>query len=497
MTSRLLLATLAVCSALPAIPAQGLRAEEAALVKDVSANVMKGHVSFLASDALEGRDTPSPGLDVASEYIASQLRAFGLQPLANGTYFQDAPYVLSSQPMESFSLRLSGQGKALSLAAGKAGVNASAALSFDDLEVVKVDLADEKAALPAKETVEGRVLLFARMNRALYTRRQELARLGARAVLVLAQPMRGTRLREDGAAPESAPPLITIDDDEWRRAFDALPAGPTPFKVSGATSAPVERRITLRNVIGVLPGADPVLKDTVILLSAHYDHVGRRPQQQGDNIYNGANDDASGVASVLELARTLSRLSERPKRSIAFAFWFGEEKGLLGSRYYARHPVFPLAGTIANLNLEHMGRTDDMEGAKLSKVSATGFDYSDVIDVLSKAGADTGVEAWKHPTNSDLFFSRSDNQALADAGVPAHTLSTAWIFPDYHQPGDEWTKLDYTNMAKVAGTIAVTVWRLSERPEPPKWIESNPKTARYVKAWHALTGKAPAHNTAR
>ncbi len=497
MKARLLFASLAVCALIPAAFAEGLSPLESTLVKAVSANTMKGHVSFLASDALEGRDTPSPGLDVAAEYIASQLRAFGVEPLAGGSYFQDAPYVVVSQPAEGAKLTLNGNGKALTLAADKLSVTTNAALEFHDTAVVKMDLADDKTPLPAREVVEGRILLFTRVNRALYTRRGELAKLGARALLVAGPVMRGSRLREAAAKPEGTLPVISLSDSELRTAFEALPAGPTAYTISGSIPAPVEKPIMLRNVIGILPGSDPDLKDTAMLLSAHYDHVGRMPQQQGDNIYNGANDDASGVATVLELARVFSQQTERPKRTLIFAFWFGEEKGLLGSRFYAKHPVFPLAKTIANLNLEHMGRTDDNEGPKVGKVSATGFDYSEVIDTLAKAGTDTGVEAWKHPTNSDEFFSRSDNQALADAGVPAHTLSTAWIFPDYHRPGDHWDKLDYANMAKVTGTVAVTVWRLAERSEAPKWNESNPKTARYVKAWRALTGAGAAHHAAQ
>ena len=201
----------------------------------------------------------------------------------------------------------------------------------------------------------------------------------------------------------------------------------------------------------------------------------------GDHIYNGANDDASGTASVIEIARTLAALPERPKRSLVFVALFGEELGLVGSRYYAQHPVFPLAKTVADLNLEQMGRTDDITGPRVGVLNATGFDYTDIIGVLAKAGEEFGIQVVKDEASSDSFFARSDNQAFADAGVPAHTLSVGYVFPDYHQPGDEWPKLDYENMAKVDRTVALGVYRIADSTEAPKWNAANPKTAPYRK----------------
>jgi Zn-dependent M28 family amino/carboxypeptidase len=246
--------------------------------------------------------------------------------------------------------------------------------------------------------------------------------------------------------------------------------------------APVERSVKLRNVIGVLRGADPSLRDTYVLLTAHYDHLGLRGAGPGDHIYNGANDDASGTASVIEIARTLAALPVRPKRSIVFLALFGEEMGLLGSRYYAQHPVFPLAKTVADLNLEQLGRTDDETGRRVGVLNATGFDYTNITGVLARAGEEFGIRLVKDEESSDAFYGRSDNQAFADAGVPSHTLSVGYVFPDYHQPGDEWPKLDYENLAKVARAVALGLYRIADNAEPPKWNTDNPKTAPYAKA---------------
>jgi Zn-dependent M28 family amino/carboxypeptidase len=260
------------------------------------------------------------------------------------------------------------------------------------------------------------------------------------------------------------------------------------FKVGAPTPQPVQ----LKNVISILPGSDPALKDTYVILSAHYDHVavgGGCTPVGGDRICNGANDDGSGAVSVIEVAAALAKLKERPKRTIVFITWFGEEKGLLGSRYYGRHPVFPLARTIAMVNLEQMGRTDSSEGPQLNNAAMTGFDFTDLGPIFKAAGERTGIKVYKHEQNSDAFFNRSDNQALADAGIPAHTLCVAFVYPDYHQPGDHWEKVDYENMTRVNRMIALSLVTIADNTEAPKWNEANPKTAKYVQAWKALQGK--------
>jgi Zn-dependent M28 family amino/carboxypeptidase len=273
-----------------------------------------------------------------------------------------------------------------------------------------------------------------------------------------------------------------VRDQAFREFAGRLSAGETGAKLSARFPASDVKRVTLRNVAGLLRGSDPKLKNTYVIVSGHYDHMGI----EGGQLYNGANDDASGTSCMLALAEALSRLPDRPKRSILFIAYFGEEKGLLGSRYYGSHPLFPLAQTVANLNLEQMGRTDDSEGPQIKRVCVTGFDYSNLTGWLVDAGRDTGITFYKHETNSDAFFGRSDNQSLADSGVPAHTLAVSFVFPDYHQPGDHWEKIDYDNMAAVTRAIGVAVVRLANSPKPVGWNADNPKAASYVKAAGAL-----------
>jgi hypothetical protein len=133
-----------------------------------------------------------------------------------------------------------------------------------------------------------------------------------------------------------------------------------------------------------------------------------------------------------------------------------------------------------------MGRTDDQEGPRVGALSMTGQDYSEVGDIFKSLGSQIGIEVQRHPRNSDMFFGASDNQALADAGIPAHTVCTAFIFPEYHAVGDHWQKVDFANMAKVNRLVALGLMELADSSKEPKWHESNPKTARYVEAWKKL-----------
>jgi hypothetical protein len=335
---------------------QPLTPEQRAAMDHISADSLRGNLSFLASDLLEGRATPSRGLDLAAEYIAAQFRRAGLEPAGDDGYFQT------------------------------------------------VTLAD----------------------------------LGPR----------GTQLAR----------ALGIDD-------------PSSVKV--------------RNVAGILRGSDPELRDTYVMLSAHYDHLGVATTGD-DKIYNGANDDGSGSSSVIEVAGALAALPMHPKRSILFVSFFGEERGLLGSRYYAAHPLVPPSQTIAQLNLEQVGRTDASDGPQIRTASITGFDFSEVPSSLADAAQAAGVKVYKNTQNSDAYFSRSDNQSLADLGIPAHTLCVAFAYPDYHKVTDSWEKIDYDNMAAIDRAVVLGMLRLASEAAPPKWNEQYAPARRYVDAARRL-----------
>jgi len=357
---RPLLALLYTSSLFAAPP---LTADQQAIADHITENSLRGHVSFLASDALEGRATPSPGQEIAAEYIASQFRRAGLEPVGDDGYFQTA--------------------------------------TCSALRELKVSAA--------------------------------------------------TRGRLEAASQH-------------------------PGKI--------------RNVVGLLRGSDPLLRDTYVILSAHYDHIGMTDSGT-DRIFNGANDDASGTASVIEIAAALSALPSHPKRSILFVAFFGEELGLIGSQFYAKHPVVPLEQTIADLNLEQVGRTDATNGDMTGTASLTGFDFSDLPQRIKQAGATLGIRVYKDEKASDPFFRQSDNLPLAEAGVVSHTLGVAFDFADYHRVGDSWEKLNYRNMAAVDAAVAVGLLQLASDAAPPEWHGSITAVKPYVEAAKKLHPDKP------
>jgi len=228
-------------------------------------------------------------------------------------------------------------------------------------------------------------------------------------------------------------------------------------------SLPADERLRTANVVGVLDGADPARRDEVILVTAHYDHIGIGRAVDGDSINNGADDDASGTIGLLELARAMAR-GPRPARTIVFAAVTGEEVGLIGTRWYANHPVRPLERTVANLNLEMIGRPDTLTGG-VGTAWLTGYERSTFGDML----ADAGVPIVADPRPAQRFFERSDNIDFARRGIPAHTLSTYNLHPEYHTVKDEAATLDPVHMARVIDAALVALRALADAPEVPRW----------------------------
>jgi hypothetical protein len=287
-----------------------------------------------------------------------------------------------------------------------------------------------------------------------------------------------------------AKPVMLASDNELEEWFQHA-EGKRPKTITVDIPAPDDRKVVVKNVIGILRGSDQRLKDTCAMLTAHYDHIGTAETAgrmaaakptESDRIYNGANDDGSGTVSVIEIAKALSKLRVHPRRSLVFMTFFGEERGELGSKYYGNHPVFPIWKTVADINLEQVGRTDSTEGKQINNASLTGYDYSDVTHYLEGAGRELGIKVYKDSKASDAYFTRSDNEALARLGVPAHSLTVAFDFPDYHAVGDEWQKIDYDNMARVDRMIALGLLKIANSAQAPRWNTQNPKTAPFREA---------------
>lgn len=241
---------------------------------------------------------------------------------------------------------------------------------------------------------------------------------------------------------------------------DARPRAAAVRTWAHYNALPAAERVIGVNVIGILPGTDSVLRSEAILVDAHYDHVGIGAAVNGDSIYNGADDDGSGTVTVIEVARIIAAQGGN-RRTIIFAAMTGEEVGLIGTNWYIAHPPFPLAQTVANFEIEMIGRPDSLSGGT-GKGWLTGYDRSTMGPMLAAAG----IPIVADPRPSQNFFERSDNIAFARLGMVAHTLSSFNLHGDYHQPSDDVTKVDFEHMARLVDGAARAVWVLANGPVP-------------------------------
>jgi Zn-dependent M28 family amino/carboxypeptidase len=314
---------------MPGAPA-ALSASPVAAAATITPDEMRGHIAYLASDALRGRDTPSPGLDSAAAYLVREFQALGLRGGAEGGAF------IQRYPLEP-----------------------------------KGDLAP--------------------------------------------------------------------------------------------------------NVVAILPGADPALRDEYVVLSAHMDHVGVGRPVRGDSIYNGADDDASGTSALLEVAEAFMSMRERPARSILFLAVSGEEKGLLGSEYFSDNPTVPLESMVANVNIDMIGRNER------DTVVVIGKNYSSLGGVVDRVSAEhpqlvalaAGNDRWPR----EGFFFRSDHFNFARKEIPA-IFFFAGTHEDYHEPSDEVELIDADKAARVARMVFLTAHAIASDPQRPQWTESGLREVR-------------------
>jgi hypothetical protein len=231
--------------------------------------------------------------------------------------------------------------------------------------------------------------------------------------------------------------------------FDTLPEGSV---LSGEV-----------NVVGIIPGSDPALRDEAVVIGAHFDHVGVGAPVEGDSIYNGADDDGSGTVAILEIARELVRTP--PRRTVVVLLSTAEEGGILGTRWYLERPLVPLERTVADFQIEMIGRPDSLAGGP-GRAWLTGYERTTMGDQLAGAGSPIVPD----PRPDQRFFFRSDNLPFAMRGIPAHTLSSYNLHSDYHTPNDEVEGIDFAHMAAVVDAAVQAVRFLADGPVPA-WKE--------------------------
>jgi Zn-dependent M28 family amino/carboxypeptidase len=246
-----------------------------------------------------------------------------------------------------------------------------------------------------------------------------------------------------------------------------------PFKVLDAGTATItfateSSEIRPPNVVGLLPGSDPVLRDQYVVFSAHMDHVGTgAPDSEGDSIFNGADDDASGTATVVEVAEAFSALTVAPRRSILFVAVSGEEKGLLGSDYFASHPPVGKEEMIANINLDMVGRNAP------DTVAAIGQDYSSLgplVQEVAAARPELGLVVAPDLWPEENLFVRSDHFSFAKNGVAALFFTTG-LHDEYHKQSDEVELIDRDKISRIGKLVFYLAWEIANRDEVPTWTE--------------------------
>ena len=414
----------------------------------INESVVTSTVSFLASDEMRGRDTPSPELTIASSYVAARFLGARLKGLGEGgSYYQNHEIKVSK--VSAGSLKVSRDGDAVVTY----GLLSSSDEALDYQGKVKL-LTDDNAS---DEKYDGPVCIVAekfKSRRDQSNLMRRLARLkenGATAILVQVDPDH----RLVGMASSSGAPRMQTGRESNSGHVVLVEKGAVEGDYELSLPRQMQATTTVRNVIGMIPGSDPELAKEAIVISAHLDHVGIKGNV-GDVICNGADDNASGVTAVLSLADAFAAMPEGPKRTVIFMTFWGEEKGLLGSKYYVNNPVWPLEKTVANVNIEMIGRP---EAGASGKCWSTGWDESDMSELMSVGAKEVGVLIFQHPQFSgDMLYRSSDNYPFAQKGVIAHSFSAGSLHEDYHMPGDESQKLDFRHMTKViqglfAGTL--------------------------------------------
>ena len=484
------------------------------------------HVSFLASDAMNGRDTGSPEHQKAAEYIAAEFKRAGLKPGGTNGYFQPVAF-RSRRIAEARSslalLRSNGTVEPVVL-----GDEATFSMRIEPAPSVEAPIVFAGYALLVPEAkhddlagldVKGKIVLHLTGGPSTIpgpllahyqnTRWEYLQKAGAIGVLSIQNP-KGQDIPWDRSKLARFMPSLAIADpalDETRGQQVAVTINPAraekfftgsghtfseilalsndgkvlprfPIPASARVKVAIDARaIESNNVIAILPGTDPVLSRQYVVVSAHLDHVGVGEQATGDRIYNGAMDNASGIATLLETAAALAAKGGL-KRSVVFAAVTAEEKGLLGSRYFANRPTVPASGIVANLNTDMF-----LPLFPLKSLVVQGLEESDLADDLKRVARPHAIEVLSDPEPERNAFTRSDQYSFIKTGVPSlslkvgfvkgspeHQMVLKWRNERYHAPSDDLDQPIDRKAAEDFGKVYVEVVQaVANRAAKPAW----------------------------
>lgn len=467
----------------------------------ITAEDMKKHLYTIASKEMEGRDTPSPGLEKAATYIEEHFKMLGLTPGNNGSYRQQYP--LYKDSATGSSIKINGTSFEVFKDFQPANSNYAAEMRFSEVVFAGYGIMDDQRDDYKNLDVAGKLVLIldgtpAGYKAAASTRGQispsssfgkqsTAAKKGAVALLVVYNnfPRKATTMATNwsmrgGFMSRQSPFTFNVSGaiaeklmgEEGKNILDKAKAGsvePKTYSTETELSYSKASKTTyVSNVLGVLEGTD--LKEEYVVLTAHYDHIGKRDTV----IYYGADDDGSGTTGILELAQAFAeakKAGKGPRRSILFMTVSGEEKGLWGSQYYANHPVFPLEKTTVDLNIDMIGRigneyTKDKDSTNYVYIigdDKLSTDLAPITDQVNKTYMKMKLDRkYNDPKDPNRFYFRSDHYNFAEKGVPIIFYFNG-VHPDYHRATDTPDKINYPMMAKRAQLVFYTAWEMANR----------------------------------
>lgn len=487
---------------------------------------LKDYLSFIASDEMQGRDTPSNGLNTVAKFLAMNLSRWGFKPAGDdGTFFQKIPLSRSRIDPTGTQANLSGtpltypDNFVVSSGRGRGGAGANVDIAESSLVYVGQGYVLPKRNLNPYTNldVKGKILLVKQLATQRFPGGPDFAGAvspqqyglehGAAGILYLsdsattyaqlrtsaATPRGGfspsAELQRAGGRPRVSPlPTLVLSPDLSQRLFIGeksnsvtnVPFELAPDKKFSAAVRYTTETVLTQNVVAIWQGSDPALASEYVALGAHYDHVGMSatPDASGDSIFNGADDDGSGTAALLAIADALHQAGTRPRRSILFVWHCGEEKGLWGSSYFTSHPTVPLNKISAQLNIDMIGRSKLPGDAKAANANLSGPQEIFVIGsrMMSTQLGDLSERVNKgyqnlkfnyiydDPNDPNRFFYRSDHVNYARKGVPIIFWFDG-VHEDYHRLSDEVSKIDFQKMTLVTRTVLLTATEIANLPK--------------------------------
>ena len=491
--------------------------QQQALAATITPEDLRKHLTILAADDMEGRETGQPGQKKAAEYLRQQFADLGLPAIGeNGGYFQRI--LFSRQKWDNIDLTVNGKSRRhlWEFASSPSQNSSRETVAIEELTFLGYGIDDPAYSDYAGNDVAGKhLLIFAgepRGRKGEYLvsgttetsawsegdrRKLALAKAKGAATVFIIDPDFKTnvpnirkevldgrmRMAEEAENERSTANVVYLTPQ-----FAKELMGKTSKKVIKArkkleksgklrpVTVPVDLELTQtkdvkqligENVLGYLEGSDPALKDEVLVISAHYDHIGKR----GSSVFNGADDNGSGTSTVLEVAEafvTARKQGLGPRRSVLFLLVSGEEKGLLGSEYYASHPLFPLEKTVADINVDMVGRVDDKHADNPNYIYVIGsnrlstelHDIGEYVNSrFTKLDLDYTYNAEDDPNR---YYYRSDHYNFAEKGIPSVFFFNG-THADYHQATDTVDKINFDKMAKIGQLVFHNAWQLSNQ----------------------------------